>query len=139
MIPGDLLDTSFDHKAGLSNFPIKHLCHSSDILVAHRSDKNSSYFFSRALMETSIQALCFAFISFTETHSASRRQYQKMEAFSPPLWVFLSLFLGVDPWRPPSAGGADFSLSCVCAAFLWLIGVVLSYLSLLLKNEMISE
>ena len=84
MISVALLDTSFDHRGGLSNFPIKHPCHSSDILVANGSDKNSSYSFSHAFMETSIQALCFAVISFTETHSASRGQYQKMEAFSLP-------------------------------------------------------
>ena len=41
-----LLDTSFDHRAGLFSFPIKYLCHSSDISFhtwSSRSDKNSSY------------------------------------------------------------------------------------------------
>ena len=62
MISAALLEKYFDHRAGLS-FLIKYLCHSSDISFhtwLSRSDKNSSYSFLTAFVETSIQALCNA-------------------------------------------------------------------------------
>ena len=60
---------------GLYSVPIKYCCHSCDISFhtwLSWSNRNSSFSFSRACMDTSIQALRHAFISVREIHLATK-------------------------------------------------------------------